>query len=36
MTKGHSLKIVFARMGTIGDSTLYEEGWSGSKNTDCV
>lgn len=31
MTKGHSLKSVFARMGAIGVSTLYKEGWSGAK-----
>lgn len=31
MTKGHSLKIVFARIRTRGVSTFYEEGQSGRK-----
>lgn len=33
MTEGHSLKFVFARMGVIGVSILYKEGWSGAKPT---
>lgn len=33
MTEGHSLKFVFARMGVIGVSILYKEGWSGAKTT---
>lgn len=36
MTKGHSLKFVFPRMGTIGASTLYEEKWSGKKTRDYI
>lgn len=31
MTKGHSLKFVFSRMGTL-ELALYEEGWSGKQN----
>lgn len=36
MTKRHSLKFGFARMGTTGVSSLYEEGWFDSKTTDCI